>query len=155
MDRTNRLTDARFDTRAALEGQRQDQAEENLRERRLAELRKDEVECRCGQWYVKDEGKYCEICFEPTCGQCMKPAKDPISGKRLDWVCESCRERVAEIAKAEAVLAHRDEIVAALDMAMQRLHSLGNLPSEQWPAMIGRAWDQLHTLRDIYLRKAG
>ncbi len=130
---------------AAADGLRMDRAEEEGR------LRGDDTRCAGATWHPE---RYCEKCGDLHHINTLQSATDPITHIEHTLVCQGCRDRIAEIAKAEAMLAHRDEIAQSLDLAMERIMSLGRTPSTTWPDTITRVWDQLHTLRGIYLRKA-
>ncbi len=129
---------------AAADGLRIDHAEEEGR------LRGDDTRCAGATWHPE---RYCEKCGDLYHINTLQPATDPISGIEYTLVCQKCRDRIAEVGKAEAMLAHRDEIELLLNLAIQRLELLGQTPMDTWPHTVARVWDQLHTLRGIYLRK--
>lgn len=152
----NELSDT-LDALAEIEqGQGQDHAEESLRERRLEELRKDKVECLCGQWFPLAEGKVCDLCYGSYCAACIGPATHPVTGEKLPFVCASCREEIKGIAEARTLLSHKDEIAEAVEDARRQLESLGDKPTTEWPGILGYVHGRLRTMQVMYgIRKVG
>jgi hypothetical protein len=126
-----------------------DRAEERSRERHAVPAR-DEVQCRCGQWYLRDEAHGCDVCQTVMCPNCLNPAVNPLDGEIMDRVCAVCRENILLMQKQASFWNHRQDIGQSLARAIEDVEILGCTKSDEWPVIIGRIYGRLKMMRAMY-----